>query len=143
MDLGRPHLEKFSGFKHAKQAHLGGQGQLRHFVQENRAAVGFFEVALSGFRRPRERPFLVAKQLRIDGSFWDGTAVHGHVRPVFPGAELVHDPGHGLLSCPAFPQDKHADVRGCHLGRHRKGSVERRRIPHDAKPTLQRTDIHG
>ena len=143
MDFGRPHFHEFPSLQHAEEPNLGGQRQLGHFVQENGASVGFFEVALPRFGRPGEGALLVAKQFRIDRALGNGTAVDSHVGAVLSGAELVHNARHDLLACAAFAEHKHADVGGRNLGGDVQGTLQGRRGAHNPKPAFQRPNVHG
>ena len=143
LDFGRAHFQKFTRLQNAQQTNLRGEGELRHFVQENGAPIRFLEIAFPRFRRAREGPFFVAKQLRINRPFRDRTAVDRHVRSVLPRAELMHNSRHDFLSRATLPQHQHADVCGGHLCGHGQRPIERGRIAHDSKPSFQCPHIHG
>ncbi len=57
LDVARPDTDKLAGLKHAQQARLCGQRQLGHFVEENSASVGFFEISLRAATAPVNAPF--------------------------------------------------------------------------------------
>ena len=50
----------------SEQLCLQVNGDLRYFIQEQRAAVGKFKLALLAFDRPCESPLLVAEQLAFE-----------------------------------------------------------------------------
>ncbi len=88
LHLRRAHAHEFARLQHAQQAHLRRERQLGHLVQKNRPAVGLLEIALASFERTRERPLLVAEQLRIDRTFGEWLyllclrAVDGNIFPL-------------------------------------------------------------
>ena len=47
LHLAGTHFYEFSAFEHTKQAGLCGEWQFGHFVEENRASVGFLEISLA------------------------------------------------------------------------------------------------
>ena len=66
--LDEPTLNEFSCLEDPQKAYLGGEGKLCHLVEEQRAAVGLFEITFAGFAGPGEGSFLVPEELRVDGS---------------------------------------------------------------------------
>jgi hypothetical protein len=116
LGLAAAHTDELPGLQDAQQAHLGGQRQFAHLVQEDRTTIGHFEVALARFMRSGEGALLVTEQLAVDGAFWNGAAVHCDVRTMLACAVRMNDLGHHLLAGTALPGDQDTEVRGGHLG---------------------------
>ena len=138
---GRTHLDEFAGLDHAQQADLRGEGQLRHFIEEERAAVGHLEIAFAGVDGAGEGPLLVTEQLGIDGPLRDGTAVHGEVRTVLARAEGVDDLRDGLLAHAALSRHQHGEVGPRHLAGHLDGAFQLRVVARNVETLLDILDI--
>ncbi len=129
----RAHAEVFARFEHAQKARLRRQGQLGHFVEENRASVGFFEVAPARVDGTGEGAFFVAEKLGVDGAFGDGAAVDGYVFGVFARAVGVDYLREKLFARAAFARDEDREVDWGHAHGAFDGGKESRSVAHDAE----------
>src|SRR5436305_929838 len=66
--------------KYAQQAHLRRQSHLANFIEEQGAAVRFFEATFSARARVSERALLMPEQLRFEQRFGNGAAVEFDIR---------------------------------------------------------------
>src|SRR5688572_15325767 len=57
-----------------------------------------------------EGAFLVSKQFAFEQVFWNGSAIHGHKRIIFPLALSMDGTGHELFAGAALTGDKHRDI---------------------------------
>ena len=48
LGLAAAHADELTRLQHAQQAHLRGEGQFAHFIQEDGAAISHLEVAFAG-----------------------------------------------------------------------------------------------
>lgn len=75
----RADLQKLARLKHTQQTRLSRQRQLGNLVKKNSASAGLLEVALARIDSARKGALLMAEQLRVDGSFGNGAAVHRNI----------------------------------------------------------------
>ena len=134
---GRTDAHEFARLQHAQQAHLRRERQLGHLVQKNRPAVGLLEIALASFDGTRERPLLVAEQLRIDRAFGDGTAVDGNIFIVLAGRIGVDDLREKLLAHAALARHQHRQIGRCDAHGHFERPIQKLRIADDAEALFQ------
>jgi hypothetical protein len=85
----------------AEQLGLGGQREVGHFVEKQRAAVGVLELAPAALDAGG-RALLDAEQLRLEQGFHECRAIDGHERAVPSPAQVVDLAGHQLLPHSAF-----------------------------------------
>src|SRR5437660_3808426 len=76
----------------AQQLHLHGERQVRHLVEEQRAAVRRLEEAFAIFGGAREGALLVAEELALHQVLGYRAAVDRHERPLAPRAVLMDQP---------------------------------------------------
>jgi hypothetical protein len=107
------HRHDLRQLQRAQQLGLHGRAQLRHLVQEQRAAVGGGERAHPIGERAGERALLVAEQLGLRHLGGDRGAVERHPRSRAPAA-LVQRPRGDLLSRPRLPEEQHRAAAGGH-----------------------------
>ena len=100
----------------AQQLGLGRERQIRHFVQEQRAAVGRLELAAPA-ADACGGPILDAEQLRLEQRFDERGAVDRHERPVAAPTELVDLPRHELLADTDSPSSNRETRRDALDGR--------------------------
>ncbi len=106
--------------EHAKQRGLGGQRELAHLVQEERAAVRRAHQARRVVVGAREGALLVAEELGLEQGRSDGGAVDGHQRALAARAG-VQGVGGELLAGARFAGHQHRELRGrdgLELGEH-------------------------
>ena len=101
------HPQKLACLQHTEQPHLGLQRQLTHFVQKQRTAVGYLEIALVLALRVRKRTFLMSEKLAVYRSLGDSAAVHGEIRTVFAGREGVYNLREMLFTHTGFSGDQY------------------------------------
>ena len=99
----------------AEQLGLDVRLQLADLVEEQRAAVGQFELPELLAHGPGERPLFVPEQRRLDELRGDGRQVHGHERAVGAPGLAVDHPREQLLAGSALAQDEHRGVQRRHL----------------------------
>jgi hypothetical protein len=85
-----------------KQLGLRRGGQVGDFVEEQRSAIGVFELPASA-ANPGRRAILDAEQLGLEQGFHDRRAVDGDERTVTAAAESMELPGDQLLAGAALP----------------------------------------
>ena len=87
------------------------QGQIADLVEKERAAFRRSEGADRALHGARERPALVAEQLRLGDLGRDGAAVDRHERACGARGELVDGTGGDLLAGAALALDEHGKAR--------------------------------
>ena len=75
----------------------------------------------------------MAEQLGIDSAFGYGSAIHGYVAAMLPGAEIMYYLREELLAGAAFAGDKHAQVDGGDFYGTLYGKIERGGDAHDGE----------
>src|SRR5690625_2595835 len=100
---GRTYFNVFSRLQYAQQTRLCTQRHLSYFIQKNRPARYGFEVSLSFVHCSRKGSFLMAKELRIYGTFRNSSAVDGNKLVVLAGALAVYNMRKSFFSDPTFP----------------------------------------
>ena len=128
----RPHTDVFPRLQHTQQTSLGGQRQLPHLVQEQRASVCRTEISFTLPDGAGERPLFMAEQLGVNRALGNGATVHGKVFFRLPQTVVVNDARNNLLAHPAFSGNQHGQVGLCHLQGNIHGVVQSFRIAHDA-----------
>src|SRR5439155_16253979 len=93
----------------AQQLRLRGQRQIRHFVEEQRAAIGGLELAAAPADAGR-RPLFDAEELRLEQRLDKRRAVDGDKRTIPARAEVVNLTRHKLLSHSALAFEKDGEV---------------------------------
>ena len=97
----------FPILQHAKQLGLRARRQLAHFVEEDRAAIGFLEEPRALADRAGERAARVAEELRLEQVVGERRAVDRAQAAVAPRTEPMHAAGDELLAAAALPFDEH------------------------------------
>jgi hypothetical protein len=101
--------------KHAQRLGLRLQTHVRHFVEEDRAAVCLLEFPNLPLRGAGKRALLVAEQLRLDELLGNRRAIDLHEALAAAGAQAVNRPGDELLANTAFPLQQDSRMRGSGL----------------------------
>lgn len=109
----------------------------RHLVQKDRAAVGLLEIALARLDGPRERPLLMAEELRVDGALGDGAAVDGDIFIVFARRVGVDDLREKLLAHAALARHQHRQIGRRDAHGHFERPVQELRVADDAEALFQ------
>src|SRR5688572_15329851 len=78
-----------SGLEYAQELHLAVRREVADLVEEERAAVGGFELALACTRRAGVRADFCAEQLRFEELGWERTAVERDERAVLDRKSVV------------------------------------------------------
>ena len=81
---------------------MQAQVEVGYFVQEQGAAVGFFQPAHAPRHGPRKGAFFVAKQLAFHQFAGNGGHVHGHQRLAGPARLEVNGLGHQFFARAGF-----------------------------------------
>src|SRR5262245_56004565 len=111
-----PEAAKLPLLQHPQELGLGSGVHLRYLVEEQGAAVGQFEAALTALDGAGEGTLLVAADLALQQCLGNGRAVHGDERPLPARRERMHRAGDELLPSAALAGDQERRVRGrCHL----------------------------
>jgi hypothetical protein len=97
--------------QHAQNLGLRLRAHVAHFVEEDGAAVRLLELPDLLLGRARERPLLVAEQLRLDQLLGNRGAVHLDEALRGPGAVAVDGPRHELLADAALAEQQHGGAR--------------------------------
>ena len=100
---------------HPEQFSLQMKRDVAYFVQEERPAVGLFELAGMVCERIRERPLDVAEEFALEESLGDGSGIHGDHRLTGPGTPGVDFPRQDVLSGTVLACDEHRRVRAGNL----------------------------
>ncbi|MNR00641.1 hypothetical protein D3C85_1164200 [compost metagenome] len=106
--LARAQAHHFALLQHAQQLDLDRHRQVADLVEEQGAAVGFFEPAGLGAEGAGECAFFVTEQLGLDQRFGKRPAVDRHERLVAPAAQVVDVAGHQLFAGAGFADDQYA-----------------------------------
>ncbi len=96
--------------QHAQQLGLHGQRQLTHFIQEQGAAIGQFELAPALVQRAGKGAAHMPEQFAFDQGLGQGGAVEADQRFVGARRGGVDRLGHQLLADPGFAGDQHGQV---------------------------------
>ena len=103
--------------QHTKQFHLHMEGHIADLVEENRPAVGLFELArLAAFFRSGKGSALIPEELGLEQIFRNRPAVDRHERLVPAAAGQMDRLGHDLLARAGLPgdQDRKVTLGGLH-----------------------------
>jgi len=90
----------------AQETHLRGRSELAHLVEEQRAAIGLLEPALTAADGAREGALFVSEELRVDELAGDRAAVDAAERAVPERRVLVYCAGDDLFARSCFPEDQ-------------------------------------
>ena len=74
----------------------------------------------------------MAEKLGIDGTFRNGSAVHGKIFPVLPQTVVMDNSGKHLLTHSILPRHQHRQIDGGYFQRYFEGTIECLAIAHDA-----------
>ena len=96
--------------KHPEHLSLCRQTHVAHLVQQQRASVSLFELALVLLDCGSEGTLLVPEQLALDELRRNSRAVHFDIRHRTPQALLMQAPGHQLLAGTVRACDEHPRV---------------------------------
>lgn len=96
--------------EHGEQLDLQVQRHLPHFVEEDGAAIGSFEVALSILIGAGERPQHVPEELGLEELFRECRAVHVDERPFLARALHVYGTCEILLANTGRARDQQRSV---------------------------------
>ncbi len=99
-----------SAVQHAQQLDLHLQVQLAHFVQKQRAGVGYFEEPLFHGIRPAECASLVPEQFAFQQVIRQGGAVYVHPRTRAAERMMVHRARHHFFAAAGFARDQDSRV---------------------------------
>ena len=102
-----PHRTHGALLHRTQQFHLHVQGQVGHFIQKQRAALGGLKQAGLVFHRPGEAAFLVTEELALHQLGGDRTAVDGHEGRAAARAAAVDEPRGEFLAGAALTRDVH------------------------------------
>ena len=143
---GGAYGDDFSIFKYAEQLDLHGQWEFADFVEEDGAAVGFFEVAFAVFVGAGESTFDMAEEFAFDGSFGDGTTVDGNKATalfgMFAEAVFVDDAREDVFAHAAFAGDEDAEVGWGNLNGFVDGHEKLRIVADDAVALFYCLNVH-
>jgi hypothetical protein len=95
----------------AQELDLQRQRKIADLVQEERAAIGRFDLADRLPRGPGEGSLFVAEQLALEQVFGNGGAVDGDETLAAPRRKVVHGPGKELFPRPALAQQQNGRGR--------------------------------
>ena len=123
--------------QHAQEVHLVGQGNLAHFVEEERAVRRELEAAFLQARGPGEGSGLVAEELVGEKLAGEHAAIHRHKGPPAAVAERVQQPGENLLARAGFAGEQHRGVASGDLDGHAVQGA------HGLGPEEQSGLVHG
>src|SRR5262245_37605090 len=119
--IGRADALEFAFLKNTQQLQLRVERQIPYLVEEDGACVGELEAADPPGQRARERPLLMAEQLRGDQRRRNGGAVDAHERTRRPLRVLVDGARDELLAGAGLSHDQHRRIRRSdlsYLGEH-------------------------
>jgi hypothetical protein len=125
----------FAFLQHAQQFHLHVERQFADFVEEQRAAVRFNELASVVVRRAREAALHVAEQNGLNQVFRDRAAVHRHERTARALGSALDRTRQQFLADAAFAGDQHRNVGSRRALAHAHHRRHHRRVgDHVVKP---------
>src|SRR5262249_3383944 len=101
--------------QHAQELHLKGRGKLAHFVEQERAAVGFAEKPRARTLRARECALLVPEKLALHERLGQSSAVDDEERTRRALALAVQGARDELFSRAALARDEDRRARGGRL----------------------------
>ncbi len=101
--------------QNAQELYLHRRAHVADFVEEQRAALGNLETALTGGYGARERTLLMSEQLGLEKIRGDGAAIDRYERPVAPGAQVVDGAGGYFLAGAGFAEHEHSGIVACDL----------------------------
>ena len=126
----------------AQQLCLRRCREIGHFVEEQRTAVGVFELSAAPADACR-RPLFDAKELGLQECFDKGRAVDGDERTGSAGAPLMDLPRDELLAHTALPLDEDGKIGGGDARDSRSERLYGRRgADHRARALLRSPDGH-
>ena len=109
-DCGLAHADIFAGLEHTQEHGLGVKGQFAHFVEEEGAAVGFFEIALAVAAGVGVGALDMTEQFRVDRPRRESAAVHRQTRSVLARRVVVDDTAEDVLAHAVLTRDEYAQV---------------------------------
>src|SRR5205809_60198 len=95
----------------AQQLGLQGPAHVADFVEEDRAAIGFFHAAQLGFDRAGECALLVAEELAFEEGLGNRRAIDANITRIATVTERVQRAGDELLAGAAFAKDQDRGMR--------------------------------
>jgi hypothetical protein len=98
---------KFLFLEDAQEFCLQFQGEIADLVEEHRAAVCQFQLALLELVRPGESPFLVTEKFTLQQLFGEAGAVDGDKWLQSPVAPIMNRPSEELFAGAAFTEKQH------------------------------------
>ena len=137
LDFGGAYFHVFAALEHAQQQGLRLEGQFGDFVEEDGAAVGFFEITAAVVDGAGEGAFDVAEELGVDGPFRDAAAVDGDELAVPPAAVLMDDLRNVLLADAALARNEDGEVGLRKLHGRLEREVEGRIVADDVELVFQ------
>src|SRR5262249_31080400 len=100
----------------AEELHLEVEWQLPDLVEEESAAIGFFEEAAPIGMRIRECALPVTKKLAFEQILRDGAAVDGHEGVILASAPRVNGTSNELFAYAALALNQHRRLEVRNLG---------------------------
>src|SRR6185503_5020179 len=96
--------------QHAQKINLRFEGQLTHFIQQQRATVGKFKPPHLGRHGAGKRALFIAEQLALEEIIRQGPTIHRDKRTTGSRALMVDRPCDEFLASPAFSREQHRDI---------------------------------
>ena len=108
--FGTAQALNFPLLQHPQQFRLQLDGHLGDLVEQQRAAVGLFELAGTGLVGAGEGTLFVTKENRLQHVLGNRRTVQCHKGPIAAVGTFVHGPGQDFLASTRFTADQHRGV---------------------------------
>ncbi len=110
-DFFRPHPCHLAFLQDTQQADLRIKGHVTDFIEEDRPAIGQFELACRPTaRRSGEGAFDMTKQFALHQVTGNGAAIDRHERPATSVAAIMDSLGEQLLASAALTEDQRGRI---------------------------------
>ena len=127
---------ELSRFQNAQKFPLLAIGDVRDFVEKERAAIGELEAPDTVGLSVGIGAFHMTKELALENTFGQPADVHGDHRPTAARGHRVQRPGHNALSRAVLARDEHVRVRRPDSVDELEDLLHRRRFGHELRRVL-------
>ena len=126
-----------------QKLHLQWQGQLADLVEEDRPSIRERKASLTPLGCSGEGSLLVPKELTLNESLRQGSAIDLYKRALSPGAGSVQSARHEFLARTSLAEDQDSDVRSGHLVDILQHALQRLAVSEDRARALQRCKLRA
>ena len=133
LHFGRTYLNIFATFQDTQQTGLGSHRKFTDLIQEDGSSIGFGKITVTVTNGTRKGTLFMTEQFRINGTFGNGTTVHGNIFSMLSPAEQVDDLRKAFLTYPTLTGNQHRQVGRSYLHGNVDGAVQALGIANDSK----------